>query len=87
MAVVQVADVDAHEVVPCTTRGSCRPGVSPGGRRPPVSPPRPTIELVEALGMAGTEGGCTDRAKGKLAAAGKFASALAQHPESRGALK
>ncbi|WP_369186860.1 catalase [Streptomyces sp. R08] len=53
----------------------------------PSHNPEGFIELVEALGMAGTEGGFTDRAKGKLAAAGKFATVLAQHPESRGALK
>jgi len=53
----------------------------------PSHNPEGFIDLVEALGKAGTEGGLADRAKGKLAAAGKFATVLAQHPESRGALK
>lgn len=53
----------------------------------PSHNPEGFIDLVEALGKAGTEGGFADRAKGKLAAAGKFATVLAQHPESRGALK
>ncbi|MFE2422832.1 catalase [Streptomyces hokutonensis] len=50
----------------------------------PSHNPEGFIDLVEALGKAGTEGGLADRAKGKLAAAGKFATVLAQHPESRG---
>ncbi|MFJ6079907.1 catalase [Streptomyces sp. NPDC092369] len=53
----------------------------------PSHNPEGFIDLVEALGKAGAEGGFADRAKGKLAAAGKFATVLAQHPESRGALK
>jgi catalase len=53
----------------------------------PSHNPEGFIDLVEALGKAGIEGGFADRAKGKLAAAGKFATVLAQHPESRGALK
>jgi catalase len=53
----------------------------------PSRNPEGFIDLVEALSKSSTEGGLADRAKGKLAAAGKFATVLAQHPESRAALK
>ncbi|MGR3872794.1 hypothetical protein ACUXZZ_30070 [Streptomyces graminifolii] len=57
-----------------------------------VSPshnPEGFIELAGALGMAGTEGGFTDRAKGKPAAAWKFAFVLdaASPPENQGHIR
>jgi catalase len=53
----------------------------------PSRSPEGFIDLVEALSTSGSDGGFADRAKGKLAAAGKFAAILARHPESRAALK
>ena len=53
----------------------------------PSRDPEGFIELVEALSELSSDGGFADRAKGALAAAGKFATFLAHHPESRAALK
>ncbi|HEY4019205.1 MAG TPA: catalase [Pseudonocardiaceae bacterium] len=53
----------------------------------PSKTPEGFIELVEALSHAQTEGSFTERAKGKLTAAGEFASLLTKHPESHAGLK
>lgn len=53
----------------------------------PSKNPEGFIELVEALSHAQTEGSFTERAKGKLTAAGQFAGILAKHPESHAGLK
>ncbi|HEX3782432.1 MAG TPA: catalase [Pseudonocardiaceae bacterium] len=53
----------------------------------PSRTPEGFIELVEALSEATADGTLAERAKGKLAAAGKFASLLAHHPESYAGLK
>lgn len=52
----------------------------------PSNTPEGFIDLVEALGAASTEGGIAERARGKIAAAGKVASMLVHHPESRASL-
>ena len=53
----------------------------------PSNTPEGFIELVEAMGAASAEGSLADRAKGKIAAVGKFAGVLAHHPESRAGLR
>ena len=53
----------------------------------PSRTPEGFIELVEALSHAQTEGSLAERAKGKLTAAGEFASLLAKHRESHAGLK
>jgi catalase len=53
----------------------------------PSRTPEGFIDLVEALSEATADGSLAERAKGKLAAAGKFASLLAHHPEAYAGLR